>query len=160
MKKDLAQTNDELKNLKNSVKKLKPQLDKSISKIEKLKKDIDNASKLLLNIQSERDDFQQTVQKLRIDLLNLENQRDTINLQSQVAKETIHELKEREKQIEIDFSNQNKHRAQLKIEIQDGEKELKNISAQIVKDRSLMELKKETVNSTYKSMQDLHMLYI
>ena len=93
MKKDLAQTNDELKNLKNSVKKLKPQLDKSISKIEKLKKDIDNASKLLLNIQSERDDFQQTVQKLRIDLLNLENQRDTINLQRQVAKEPIHELK-------------------------------------------------------------------
>ena len=157
MKKDLAQTNDELKNLKNSVKKLKPQLDKSISKIEKLKKDIDNASKLLLNIQSERDDFQQTVQKLRIDLLNLENQRDTINLQSQVAKETIHELKEREKQIEIDFSNQNKHRAQLKIEIQDGEKELKNISAQIVKDRSLMELKKETVNSTYKSIQEIQL---
>ena len=157
MKKDLAQTNDELKNLKNSVKKLKPQLDKSISKIEKLKKDIDNASKLLLNIQSERDDFQQTVQKLRIDLLNLENQRDTINLQSQVAKETIHELKEREKQIEIDFSNQNKHRAQLKIEIQDGEKELKNISAQIVKDRSLMELKKETVNSTYESIQEIQL---
>ena len=45
----------------------------------------------------------------------------------------------------------------MKIEIQDGEKELKNISAQIVKDRSLMELKKETVNSTYKSIQEIQL---
>ena len=45
----------------------------------------------------------------------------------------------------------------MKIEIQDGEKELKNISAQIVKDRSLMELKKETVNSTYESIQEIQL---
>ena len=90
--KESDSTKKELNNLKSSAKKLKPKLDKSEAKILKLKKDIEKASKLLSNIQSERDDFQHTVQKLRIELLNLENQRDTINLQKQVAKETIQEL--------------------------------------------------------------------
>ena len=145
----------ELNNLKSSAKKLKPKLDKSEAKILKLKKDIEKASKLLSNIQSERDDFQHTVQKLRIELLNLENQRDTINLQKQVAKETIQELIEREKQIEIDFSDQNKFRAQLKNKIQNSEKELKTISAQITKNNSLLALKKETLNSTYDLIQEI-----
>ena len=153
--KESDSTKKELNNLKSSAKELKPKLDKSEAKILKLKKDIEKASKLLSNIQSERDDFQQTVQKLRIELLNLENQRDTINLQRQVAKETIQELIEREKQIEIDFSDQNKFRAQLKNKIQNSEKELKTISAQIAKNNSLLALKKETLNSTYDLIQEI-----
>ena len=109
----------------------------------------------LITVQAERDSFQQSVQKLRIDLLNLENNRDTLNLQKRVSEDTTKELKEREKSISKEITSLNNERISLSSKMEKGGKELNVISAEIVKDRSVIELKSETLRGTYESMDEI-----
>ena len=149
------ETKDELDALKKSTSELKPRLIKSETLISNLKKQISSASKSLITVQAERDSFQQSVQKLRIDLLNLENNRDTLNLQKRVSEDTTKELKEREKSISKEITSLNNERISLSSKMEKGGKELNVISAEIVKDRSVIELKSETLRGTYESMDEI-----
>ena len=149
------ETKDELDALKKSTSELKPRLIKSETLISNLKKQISSASKSLITVQTERDSFQQSVQKLRIDLLNLENNRDTLNLQKRVSEDTTKELKEREKSISKEITSLNNERISLSSKMEKGGKELNVISAEIVKDRSVIELKSETLRGTYESMDEI-----
>ncbi len=149
------ETKDELDVLKKSTSELKPRLIKSEKLISNLKKQISSGSKSLITVQAERDSFQQSVQKLRIDLLNLENNRDTLNLQKRVSEDTTKELKEREKSISKEITSLNNERISLSSKMEKGGKELNVISAEIVKDRSVIELKSETLRGTYQSMDEI-----
>ncbi len=152
---EIKDTKYELDKLEKSTTELQPRLVKAETLISNLKKQISSASKTLIFVQTERDNFQQSVQKLRIVLLNLENKRDTLNLQKRVAEDTAQDLKKRDKAIEIEIASLNKERVSLSSKMVKGEKELNVISAEIVKDRSVIELKKETVRVTYQSIDEI-----
>ena len=152
---EIRETKDDLNKLEESTKELQPRLIKFEALISNLKKQISSASKALITVQAERDSFQQSVQKLRIDLLNLENNRDTLNLQKRVAEDTNQEMKKRDKTISKEITSLKKERISLSSKMEKGEKELNIISAEIVKDRSVIELKNETVRGTYQSMDEI-----
>jgi len=155
LRQEIKDTEKELDNLEKSTKELEPSLNKAEELISKLKNKITSASKSLITVQTERDNFQQNIQKLRIDLLSLENERDTLNLKKRVAGDTIQELQKRDNAIAEEISTLNEEKVSLKTNIKIEEKDLNKISSQIVKDRSVMELKRETVNGTYQSMEDV-----
>ena len=67
------------------------------AKIKKLKETVLESADTQVKVQAERDTFQQEVQKLRIELLNLENKRDNLNFQKRVAQDTTQELVDRRK---------------------------------------------------------------
>ena len=87
--------------------------------------------------------------------MNLENNRDTLNLQKRVAEDTTQELKKRDKTIFMEITSLDKERISLSSKMEKGEKQLNVISAEIVKDRSVIELKNETVRGTYQSMDEI-----
>ena len=152
---EIRETKDDLNKLEESTKELQPRLIKFEALISNLKKQISSASKALITVQAERDSFQQSVQKLRIDLLNLENNRDTLNLQKRVAEDTTQEIKKRDKTISKEITSLKKERISLSSKMEVGGEELNIISAEIVKDRSVIELKNETVRGTYQSMDEI-----
>ena len=119
------------------------------------KAEAEKTSEALVKVQVERDTFQQAVQELRIELLNLENKRDNLNLQKRVAQETIQELEERKAAIIQEVSGLMEKRESLAGQIVEGEKELRTITGQSTKDRSILDLKRDTSNDTYQSMEKI-----
>ena len=153
--KEIVSNRKVIADLETAVKKLAPELAEGEAIIEKLKQKADQSSENLISVQVERDTFQQAVQELRIELLNLENKRDNLNFKKRVAKETIIELEERKISIASEKYELESKRKSLKTQISNVQTELKNISGQLVKDRSVMELKQDTVNDTYQSMEEI-----
>ncbi|MBT5440045.1 MAG: chromosome segregation protein SMC [Candidatus Marinimicrobia bacterium] len=152
---DLVDIKKQIKDLKDSENKLVPSLSKSEESIKELLDKVDQCSKILISMQAERDTFQQAVQELRIELLNFENKRDSINFQKQVASETIEELDKRQKIIDNEILELVSKRKSLKEQILKSDSELKSISGKLVKERSVLKLKHDTVNDTYQSMEEI-----
>ena len=152
---ELIQIKNNVEELVKSEKKLIPNLSKSEKNIKKLQGKVDQASKILISIQTERDNFQQAVQELRIELLNLENKRESINYQKELAKDTIEELNKRKKSINKEISELLSKRRSLGKEVSKSDVELKSISGKLVKERSVLKLKQDTVNDTYQSMEEI-----
>ena len=155
LQQEVQETRKTIDDLQASAKKLEPGLAKGEAMIEKLKQAAEEASAALVKVQVERDTFQQEVQELRIELLNLENKRDNLNFKKRVAEETIQELEERKAAINLEITNLHDKRESLSGQIADGEKELQTITGQLTKDRSILDLKRETTNDTYQSMEKI-----
>ena len=136
-------------------KKLLSGLIKSEKLFQELKNTVDKSSNILVRMQVERDSFQNAVQNIRIKLLNFENARDNLNFQKQVAKETIEELNKRQKIIKTEILDLDSERNSLADQIVNSEIKLKSVSGKLVRDRSILELKQETVNDTYHSMEQM-----
>ncbi|MDP6339656.1 MAG: chromosome segregation protein SMC [Candidatus Marinimicrobia bacterium] len=152
---EVQETAKNIDDLQASVKKLEPGLAKGEAVITKLKAEAEKTSEALVKVQVERDTFQQAVQELRIELLNLENKRDNLNFQKRVAQETIQELEERKAAIIQEVSGLMEKRESLAGQIVEGEKELRTITGQSTKDRSILDLKRDTSNDTYQSMEKI-----
>ena len=150
---EVKETTITIRDLQSSVKKMEPGLTKGDAVIEKLKSIVEQVSKSLVQVQVERDTFQQAVQELRIALLNFENSRDNFNFQKRVAEETIHELESRKTAIINEISELKSQRDLLVTQITDGEFELKSITGRLVKDKSILDLKRSAANDTYHSME-------
>ena len=144
-----------IKDLLESEKKIVPNLSKSEEAIKDLQAKLEQSSKILISKQAERDAFQQAVQDQRIELLNLENKRDNLNFQQQVAKETIEELDNRQKNIQTEISELVSQRQLLKEQVAKSDIELKSISGKLVNERSVLKLKQDTVNDTYHTMEEI-----
>ena len=92
---------------------------------------------------------------MRIELLNLENNRDNLYLQKKTTENTITEIEERQSKIieEIKvLKEQSEDRAE---EINKKEKELIGINADLKKNKSLLELKEQTYRDTYRSIEEI-----
>ena len=155
LQQEVSDTKKAISDLNASAKQLEPGLAKGEAVIADLKAKADEASTQLVDVQVERDTFQQAVQELRIELLNLENKRDNLNFQKRVAQETIQELEDRQQTIAKEIKALKEKRTTLKDQIQEEEGKLQTISGQLVKDRSVMELKQGMVNDTYQSMEEI-----
>lgn len=155
LQQEVLDTEKTLGDLQASAKQLEPGLAKGEAVISNLKTKAHEASVQLVDVQVERDTFQQAVQELRIELLNLENKRDNLNFQKRVAQDTIQELEDRKNAIATEIKELKDERTALAGQIKDGEEKLQTISGQLVKERSVLDLKQEMVNDTYQSMEEI-----
>ncbi len=144
-----------IENLQASIKQLEPSLAKGDAIIEKLKSVVEASSDALVKVQVERDTFQQEVQELRISLLNYENNRDNLNFQKRVSVETTVELENRNAVIHQEVEDLRNQRESLSKQISEGESDLKTVTAQLIKEKSIIDLKQSTTNDTYQSMEQI-----
>ncbi|NQV38401.1 MAG: hypothetical protein HQ509_10400, partial [Candidatus Marinimicrobia bacterium] len=144
-----------LHQLKESLDSLKPKLRDEEVKLENINEKQNDANEALINAQRARDDFQQETQDVRIELLNLENQRDNLVFQRQTAQETIKELVSRDEGIVQEIIGLKEQKNSLQSKIAEGEKVYKLLNGKITKQRSLYDLKRETYNATYREMETL-----
>jgi len=106
-----------------------------------------------LIIRTRRDEFHKQVQDLRIDVLNLENQRDNLQFQKRTAEDSIGELKKRQDEIKKEIIDLKETQKILSAKADQGEKELQKANAVVKKKRSVLDLKKETVQETYNEIE-------
>ncbi|MEE8341551.1 MAG: hypothetical protein V3R52_05600, partial [Candidatus Neomarinimicrobiota bacterium] len=154
-KSELAEMNQSIKDLNNSLHVIKENVEKSEKQILGIQRKLDDANEKMQVSRSNRDGHHQTIQDLRIELLNLENDRDNLSLQKKTAENTIIEIDGRQVKIidEIkDLSEQSKKRTD---EINNKEKELSKINAELKKSKSLLELKEQTYRDTYRSIEQI-----
>ena len=152
---EVKDNHNTIDDLQASAKTLKPALAKVEAKIKKLKEAVLEAADTQVKVQAERDTFQQEVQKLRIELLNLENKRDNLNFQKRVAQDTTQELVDRKKAISGEISKLEYQRELLAQQISDVKKELQTINGQLAKEKSIINLKQSAANDTYLSMEKI-----
>jgi len=139
--------------LKASLKKLSPSAEKGEKVIQKLADELTNANDELLAIRKERDEYHQRVQDLRIEVLNLENQRDNIVFQKRTAADSVNELIGRQADIESEIKNLMTRQKELDDKIKSCENELVKANAVVTKKRSILDLKKETYQETYTEIE-------
>ncbi len=144
-----------LHQLKDSFDSLKPKLRDEEVKLENINKKQNDANEALISAQRARDDFQQETQDVRIELLNLENQRDNLVFQRQTAQETIKELVSRDEGIVQEIIGLKEQKNSLQSKITEGAKDSDLLNGKITKQRSLYDLKRETYNATYRDMEAL-----
>jgi len=152
---EVKDNHNTIDDLQASAKTLKLALAKVGVKIKKLKEEVLKASDAQVRVQAERDTFQQEVQRLRIELLNLENKRDNLNFQKRVAQDSIQELVDRKKAISEEMSKLEYQRELLTQQISDAEKDLQTINGQLAKEKSILNLKQSAANDTYLSMEKI-----
>jgi chromosome segregation protein len=149
---EIIQSINDLQKAFQSLHKNVKQNEKQISGIQQK---LDDANEKLLESRGKRDSRHKTIQDLRIELLNLENNRDNLYLQKKTAENTIAEMEERQskiiKEIKV-LKEQSKNRTE---EINKKEKELVGINADLKKNKSLLELKEQTYRDTYRSIEEI-----
>ncbi len=148
---------DEIKaaivSLQKSLKKLTPSAKRGEKLLSQLADQLTKANEELLIIRTRRDEFHKQVQDLRIDVLNLENQRDNLQFQKRTAEDSIGELKKRQDEIKKEIIDLKETQKILSAKADQGEKELQKANAVVKKKRSVLDLKKETVQETYNEIE-------
>ena len=154
-KNEITEINQSINDLQNSLQSLNKNVEQSEKHISAIQRKLDDANEKLQVSRRNRDGHHQTIQDLRIELLNLENNRDNLDLQKKTAENTIIEIEGRQSKIvdEIKvFTEQSKER---KEEINRKERELIKINAELKKSKSLLELKEQTYRDTYRSIEKI-----
>ncbi len=154
-KNELTEINQSINDLQNSLQSLHKNVEQSEKQISGIQQKLDDANEKLQESRSKRDLNHQTIQDLRIELLNLENNRDNLNSQKKTAENTITEIEERQFKI-IDEIKVLKEQSKERIEeINKKEKELIRINADLKKNKSLLGLKEQTYRDTYRSIEEI-----
>ena len=154
-KNELTEINQSINDLQNSLQSLHKNVEQSEKQISGIQQKLDDANEKLQESLSKRDLNHQTIQDLRIELLNLENNRDNLNSQKKTAENTITEIEERQSKIVDEIKvlkGQSKERTE---EINKKEKELIGINADLKKNKSLLGLKEQTYRDTYRSIEEI-----
>ncbi|MBA64884.1 MAG: chromosome segregation protein SMC [Candidatus Marinimicrobia bacterium] len=138
-----------------AVKSLEPKIKKLNQKLEKFEDTIDKLNDSMLTSRKEKDDFQQSLQDSRIKLIELESRRDQLNFKKSSGEDTSKELVARQEKIdrEIDELKEKKKELTKKIEI--SESELDKISAEIQKQRSILDLKQSVYRETFQNIEEV-----
>ncbi len=150
---DIDETNAAITALELSKKKLTPSTEKAEKILAKLAEELSQANESLLDIRKKRDEFHQKVQDLRIEVLNLENQRENLLFQKRTAEESINELSGRQSTIENEIKELLQEGESLKKEIVVAEKGLQKFNAVVHKLRSILDLKRETTQDTFNEVE-------
>ena len=152
---EIKQNNSDLALLRKKTKELEPSINKTNELIKKLQNDIDSLSTDFMKIQSKRDSFQHKVQEARIDLLNMENRLNSIVFQRNSAAQLVSELEDRDKDINKEIDGLVDLRKSLDIKIVKEENDLNTIAGKITKEKSVFDLKEQSVSDTFNSMENL-----
>ena len=152
---EIKQNNSDLALLRKKTKELEPSINKTNELIKKLQNDIDSLSTDFMKIQSKRDSFQHKAQEARIDLLNMENRLNSIVFQRNSAAQSVSELEDRDKDINKEIDGLVDLRKSLDIKIVKEENDLNTIAGKITKEKSVFDLKEQSVSDTFNSMENL-----
>ena len=152
---EIKQNNSDLALLRKKTKELEPSINKTNELIKKLQNDIDSLSKDFMKIQSKRDSFQHKAQEARIDLLNMENRLNSIVFQRNSAAQSVSELEDRDRDINKEIDGLVDLRKSLDIKIVKEENDLNTIAGKITKEKSIFDLKEQSVSDTFNSMENL-----
>lgn len=150
---EIADLDQEIKDGQKALDALKPAMDKAEKLIAGFQTKIDKANTLMLESRKERDDFSQKVQDIRIALLELESQRENLVFKLKTGKETVEELDIRQNDIQVEIEALNEKRISLEKNVCSGEKELKTLTGEIQKQKSILDLKQSVYKETYESIE-------
>ena len=150
---NMDETSAAIVSLKASLKKLSPSAEKGEKILKKLAEGLTKANDELLAVRKQRDEYHQSAQDLRIEVLNLENQRDNISFQKRTAADSVTELTSRQTDIDSEIKNLLARQKELEDKINSCEKELVKANAVVNKKRSVLDLKKVTYQETYKEIE-------
>jgi len=152
---EIGETNAAIASLKVSLKKLSPSAEKGEKVLSKLAEDLTKANDALLEIRNKRDEFHKQVQDLRIEVLNLENQRDNLLFQKRTAEESAAELTKRQNEIDQEIKELEQLQKSLKKQVAADNQALQKAGAIVTKRRSILDLKKETVQETFNEIEGI-----
>ena len=162
VKEILHKTKDELKETQKifrqsvqSQKSLEPAMEKGEESLESFQKKMDAANDKMLIARRERDEFQQILQDIRIELIELETRRDHIKFKKSSGEETQQELISRQSENKEEIAGIQLNKTELDAKISDGEKELNHVNAEVHKQRSILDLKQAAYRETYGTIEEI-----
>ena len=145
----------DLKSLKSSIKNLQPKIKKIEDEVDSFKEKIDRTDEKMIKERTEKENFQKNLQDLRIQLIELESRRDQIAYKKKSGEETKEEINVRQIKVNKEVHDLNHQKSEIAVEIESKEKNLKLVNAEIQKQRSLLNLKKEVFRETYEELEQI-----
>tara|TARA_B000000557_G_C20799189_1_gene454718 strand:- start:810 stop:2105 length:1296 start_codon:yes stop_codon:yes gene_type:complete len=152
---DLKDSKKILSNSKKAIASLKPLIIKDEKELQSFENVINETNEFMLTARNRRDEYQRRIQETRIKLIELETRRDQVSFKKLSGEETRDELIERQSTIKDEIIDIKQKKSDLDQKISSGEKELKNLDAQIQKKTSILDLKKTVFRDTYEMIEEI-----
>ncbi len=138
-----------------AIKNLKPKIDKAERKIQSCGHRVKIANDNLIRTREDRDQFQQNLQDVRVQLVELESKKENIIFKQKSGKELYKELEIRQRIIKTEIEQLEKDIEKLIRKISNEEKSLENFDSQIQQKRSILDLKQTTHRDTYNEIDEI-----
>lgn len=145
----------DLTQLTESLERLIPEEKEKAGLLQKTTDTLTEKEALLTEARKTLDDFSRMVQEVRIDLLNIENQKDGLVFQIKTAEESLHELEKRREQIAIEAKGLEKKVIELETSIKEAQTSLGKVKGKVNSQKSILELKKQALNALFEEMESL-----
>ncbi|SVA16952.1 uncharacterized protein METZ01_LOCUS69806, partial [marine metagenome] len=137
------------------IETLKLDIAKQEQILKKHAKEQTNKSDDLIKFQSKRDQLHQNTQDLRIECLNLEGQRENVIFQKRTAEDSINEFSARKSEIVKEITQLKRQDKDLIKSILSAENKLSEINGRVNKKKSILSLKQETANDSYRKIEEI-----
>ena len=154
-KKNKKEAKIELENSKKALLALKPGIEKADKKLESFQNKVNEANDIMILARNAKEDSQNMLQELKIKLIELESRRDQLKFKKTSGDENAEELKERQINIKKEVDDLNVKNNELQTNAKDSEKSLQLVSANIQKQRSIIDLKQSVYKETYQNIEEL-----
>ncbi len=138
-----------------AIEEMIPQVGKLETELGASDERVKAASGQLEQLRRKREIISSKVQELRIEAMNLENQRDNLRFQQRTARETITEQDNRLVEIEAEKESLTGRITELEQSISDGDKALVAVNSRLKQQRSVLDLKQKVFDDTYQSIEEL-----
>ena len=153
LKKKLNEIFIELKSASKSAELIKLSVNKLEKSLYTFEEKVGLLSENVITSRQERDKCQKAAQDMRIKLIELESRRDQIKFKKTSGDDTTEELKDRQVKIDEEINSIEQRKINLDKKIKSNENELKIISAEIQKQRSILDLKQEVNKETFLNIE-------
>ena len=154
-KKNKKEAKIELENSKKALLALKPGIEKADKKLESFQNKVNEANDIMILARNAKEDSQNMLQELKIKLIELESRRDQLKFKKTSGDENAEELKERQINIKKEVDDLRVKHNELQTNAKDSEKSLQLVSANIQKQRSIIDLKQSVYKETYQNIEEL-----
>jgi chromosome segregation protein len=154
-KKSIKENEQEIRSQLLLIDTLKSEIVKEEQILNKHAKEQTKKSAELIKIQSNRDQFHQNAQDLRIECLNLEGQRENVIFQQRTAEDSIKEFSARKSEILKEITQLKSQDKDLNKSILSAENKLSEINGMVIKQKSILSLKQETANESYRQIEEI-----
>ena len=155
IKKDITDTERIINDSKIAVKKIEPDIEKAEKILFAFQEKINEANQSVVSAGKRRDSQQQILQDARVEMVNVESKRDNLIYKSNSANEQVEAIKQNQVIILDEEKNLKALKKDLDQKIKNGEKELNKISAELQKQRSIIDLKKSVFRETYNMIDQI-----
>ena len=154
-KKSIKENEQEIRSQVLLIDTLKSEIVKEEQILNKHAKEQTKKSAELIKIQSNRDQLHQNAQDLRIECLNLEGQRENVIFQQRTAEDSIKEFSARKSEIVKEITQLKSQDKDLNKSILSAENKLSEINGMVNKQKSILSLKQETANDSYRQIEEI-----